>query len=69
VRSSYGDAPLALLWGVVDLIESDLTVGRIVWDHLGQDPGNSRSQGCLAVVYVTYGTDVQVWLGALEPAS
>jgi hypothetical protein len=58
VRGSYCYAPLTLLWGVVDLVESDLSVCRIVWDFLGQDPGDGRSQGGLAVIDVTYGTDV-----------
>ena len=69
VRGSDSYAPLAFLRGVVYLVESDLTVGWVVRDLLGQDPGNGCSKGGLAVVDVTDGSDVQVWLGALEPAS
>src|SRR5215208_5011255 len=64
-----GYAPLALLGGVVYLIEGHLAVGGVVGDLFGQDPGNGRSQGGLAVVYVADGADVEVGLGALEPAS
>ncbi len=58
VRGSDSYAPLSLLWGVIYLVESDLTVGWVVGDHLGQHPGNSCSKGGLAVVDVTYGSDV-----------
>ena len=69
VGGGYCNAPLSFLRGVVYLIEGHLTVGRIVWDLLGKDPCNSRSQGGLAVVDVTDCAHVEVWLCALEPAS
>ncbi len=69
VGGGYGDAPLALLGGVVYLVEGHLSVGGVVRDLLGKDPGYGRCEGGLAVVDVADGADVEVWLGALEPAS
>ena len=69
VRGGYCDAPLTLFWGVVYLVESHLSVGRIVWDLLGKHPGYGRCQSGLAMVDVTDCAHVEVWLGALEPAS
>ena len=69
VASSYGDAALLFLRGVVYLIESDLPIGWVVRDLLGKDPGYSGGEGGLAVVNVTDGSDVEVWLGALELSS
>ena len=69
VGGGYCDAPLTLFWGVVYLVESHLSVGGIVRDLLGKHPGYGRGQGGLAMVDVTDGADVEVWLGALEPAS
>ena len=58
VGSSYSNAPLPLFWGVIYLVESDLAVGRVVWDLLGKDSGDGCSKGGLAVVNVTYSADV-----------
>ena len=52
------DAPLALFWGVVYLIEGHLSVCGVVWDLLCKDPSDGRGEGGLTVVDVADGTDV-----------
>src|SRR5919202_2732988 len=68
VGSRYGDPALALLGGVVDLLEVDHLVGRVVGDALGQHAGYRGGEGGLAVVDVAYGAHVQVRLVPLEPS-
>jgi hypothetical protein len=58
VRGRDRYTPLALLWGVVYLVEGHLAVGRIIWNHLGEHLGYGRRKGCLAVVDVAYGAHV-----------
>src|SRR5207253_1173534 len=62
VADSDGDAALALFGSVVDLV-----VGHELGVTLeGHDLGNGGGQGGLAVVHVSDGADVNVWLGSLE---
>ena len=62
VGDGDGDAALALLGGVVDLVE----VAVLGLALEGEVLGDGRRQGRLAVVDVTDGADVDVGLGALE---
>src|SRR3954449_5740790 len=62
VRRGDRDAALLLLRSVVDLIEA----ARLSPVRLGEDLGDRRGQGRLAVVDVTDGADVDVRLVALE---
>ena len=58
------DAPLPLLGGLVDLVERlELGAARVA---LGEDLGDRRGQGGLAVVDVAHRPDVEVGLVALE---
>ena len=58
------DAPLLLLGRLVDLVERlELGAARVA---LGQDLGDRRGQGGLAVVDVTHRPDVEMGLVALE---
>jgi hypothetical protein len=59
-----GDATLALFGGLVDLVEGHRGVVRGVL--LGEDLGDGRGQGGLAVVDVPHGPDVEMGLGPLE---
>ena len=68
VAGGDGDAALALLGGVVYLVEGHLAVGRVVGDGLGQDLGYGGRERRLAVVDVAYGAHVQVRLVPLELA-
>ncbi len=62
VREVDGDAAGGLLRGPVDPVERDERAAVA----LGQDLGDGRGEGGLAVVDVTHGADVQVRLGAHE---
>ena len=58
-----GDTALALFRGLVDLVErGEGGPGVGVGEHLGDRGG----EGGLAVVNVTHGANVDVWLGPLE---
>jgi hypothetical protein len=63
------DAALALLGGVVYLVEGHLAVGGVVGDALAQNLGDGGGERGLAVVDVAYGADVQVRLRPLELTS
>src|SRR5439155_12872657 len=63
VRRVDRDAALALLGSVVDLLEA---LHGSAAGLLGENLGNRRSQGCLAMVAVTDGADIEMRLRALE---
>src|ERR671910_731524 len=69
VRGSYGDPALLLFWGVIYLLEGHLAVCGVVGDPLGQHLRYGCRKGCLAVIYVADGADVEVRLGPLKDSS